>query len=445
MYNTDDNIVALATIPGKSALNVVRCSGKGCSLLYLNLFNQKKVSSHSSVHLRSAYYNKQIIDECMVVFFGAPKSYTGEDMLEISTHGGTIIVKKLVGCIEKQGFRQAFPGEFTYRAFVGGKIDLLQAESIQSAIDSGNNLDSLYAINNVKGSLSKKMVKITLKIQNILTHMEHELDFNESEIEFKSQKKYIQEINQARNSIKKILDFSYLAKENKSSATIVLAGKTNAGKSSLFNELLGRERSIVTNEEGTTRDTVEEEIIINQINVQLIDTAGIRKTKKVVEKKGISRTYSAIRGADIVLFVDTVSPQKSFKQFKSIIKNKKVLFVSSKCDLNTHKKEEGSLSVSSKTKKGMNSLFKKITQEIEAYLKRFIDNNLFLINNRQKIVLEETGTMLQKTIDSYRSTNDLTIAASAIRESFDKLKELQGYADKDEIINNIFKGFCVGK
>ena len=165
MYNTEDNIVALATIPGKSALNVVRCSGKGCSLLYLNLFNQKKVSSPNSVHLRSAYYNKQIVDECMAVFFRAPKSYTGEDMLEISTHGGTTIVKKLIGCIEQQGFRQAFPGEFTYRSFVGGKIDLLQAESVQSAIDSGNSLDSLYAINNVKGGLSKKTAKITLKIQ----------------------------------------------------------------------------------------------------------------------------------------------------------------------------------------------------------------------------------------------------------------------------------------
>lgn len=445
MYNTSDNIVALATIPGKSALNVVRCSGAGSLFLYKNMFHQKKIPLPNFLHRRSAYLNKQIIDDCMVVFFKGPKSYTGEDMLEISTHGGTVIVKKIIECIEKYLFRQAFPGEFTYRAFINGKIDLLQAESIQSAVDSGNNLDALYSINNVKGSLSRKTSAITLKIQNILTHMEHELDFNEDEIDFKSQNEYIQNINKIISSIKKIIDFSYLASEKKSSATIVLVGKTNVGKSSLFNALLGRERSIVTNQQGTTRDTIEVEIIINKINVELIDTAGIRKTKEVVEKQGISRTYSAIKRADIILFVDSKSPQKNIDAFKALFENKKIIFVNSKSDLKTHTKEQGSFSLSSKSGTGIDALYKTIKKEMALYLRDFVDNNLFLINSRQKKVLSQTASVLQKTIVSYESTKDLAVAASTLRESFNMLKELQGYNNKNEIINNIFKGFCVGK
>lgn len=445
MYNTSDNIVALATIPGKSALNVVRCSGLNSLLLYKKMFNQTKTPSPNFLHRRSAYFNKQIIDDCMVVFFKGPKSYTGEDMIEISTHGGTVIVKKIIECIENHSFRQAFPGEFTYRAFINGKIDLMQAESIQSAVDSGNNLDALYSINNIKGSLSRKTSAATLEIQNILTHMEHELDFNEGEIDFKSQKEYIKNIKKTISSIKKIISYSYLASEKKSSLVIVLAGKTNVGKSSLFNSLLGRERSIVTNKQGTTRDTIEVEIVINKINVELVDTAGIRKTKEIVERKGVSRTYRAIKKADIVLFVDSRSPQKSFANFKVLLKDKKIIFINSKSDLKTHSKEKGSYSLSSKTGEGFDAVYKTIKEEVDVYLKNFIDNNLFLINSRQKKILEQAASLLEKTIVSYESTNDLAVAASFLRESFNMFKELQGYNNKNEIINNIFKGFCVGK
>ena len=445
MYNTSDNIVALATIPGKSALNVVRCSGLNSLLLYKKMFNQTKTPSPNFLHRRSAYFNKQIVDDCMVVFFKGPKSYTGEDMLEISTHGGTVIVKKIIECIENHSFRQAFPGEFTYRAFINGKIDLMQAESIQSAVDSGNNLDALYSINNIKGSLSRKTSAATLEIQNILTHMEHELDFNEGDIDFKSQKEYIKNIKKTISSIKKIISYSYLASEKKSSLVIVLAGKTNVGKSSLFNSLLGRERSIVTNKKGTTRDTIEVEIVINKINVELVDTAGIRKTKEIVERKGVSRTYRAIKKADIVLFVDSRSPQKSFANFKVLLKDKKIIFINSKSDLKTHSKEKGSYSLSSKTGEGFDAVYKTIKEEVDVYLKNFIDNNLFLINSRQKKILEQAASLLEKTIVSYESTNDLAVAASFLRESFNMFKELQGYNNKNEIINNIFKGFCVGK
>ena len=208
---------------------------------------------------------------------------------------------------------------------------------------------------------------------------------------------------------------------------------------------MGYARSIVTSKQGTTRDTVEAEIVINQLSVQIVDTAGIRKTKEAIEKKGISRTYDAIKKADIIVFVDESSPQESYKSFEGLIKNKKTIFIKSKCDLKKHVKETGSISLSSKTGEGLESLFKKMNKELDIYLKNFVDNNLFLINVRQKKILQETSLILEKTIKTYKETEDLSIVASKLREAFNKLKDLQGYNNKDEIINNIFKGFCVGK
>ena len=445
MYNTRDNIVALATIPGKSALSVIRCSGDSCVLLYKALFKEKKISSPGFVHLKQAYSKGLVIDQCMVTFFRGPRSYTGENMLEISTHGGTVIAQKIIQLIESNKFRPAHPGEFTYRAFVNGKLDLAQAESVQTIIDSRNSLDSLYSVKNVQGHFSNHVSSTKSKIKKILSYIEHEMDFSEDEIDFETHKNYMKNIKKIESSIASLLEQSYLTKQNKSNVVIALAGKTNVGKSSLFNKIVGYDRSIVTRMEGTTRDTIEAEIIINNINVRIVDTAGIRKTKEIIEKKGISKTFEAIKGSDLVLFVDNLSPRKYIKSFPKIFKNKKVLYVKSKSDLASHTKERGSFSVSSKDGNGVASLLKNITKEIDSFMQAFLDSNIFLINNRQKSILVETLGFLKKSLDSYKKTEDAAIASSFLRSAHNKLSEIQGYADKDEIINNIFQGFCVGK
>ena len=445
MYNTRDNIVALATIPGKSALSVIRCSGDSCVLLYKALFKEKKVSAPNFVHLKQAYSKDLVIDQCMVTFFRGPKSYTGENMLEISTHGGAVIAQKIIQLIESNKFRPAHPGEFTYRAFVNGKLDLAQAESVQTIIDSRNSLDSLYSVKNVRGHFSNQVSSTKSKIKKILSYMEHEMDFSEDEIDFETHKNYMKNIKKVASSIASLLEKSYLTKQNKSNVVIALAGKTNVGKSSLFNKIIGYDRSIVTRMEGTTRDTIEAEIIINNINVRIIDTAGIRKTKEIIEKKGISKTFEAIKSSDLVLFVDDLSPQKYIKSFPKIFKNKKILYIKSKSDLARHTKEQGSFSVSSKKSKGIAALLKNITKEIDSFMQAFLDSNIFLINNRQKSILVDTLGFLKESLDSYKKTGDAAIASSFLRSAHNKLSEVQGYADKDEIINNIFKGFCVGK
>ena len=235
MYSAQDNIVALATIPGRSALNVIRCSGRSCLLLYKKLFKQKKDPRPNYVHLKTAFFNEKTIDQCMVTFYKNPKSYTGENMLEISSHGGSVIATKIIQAIESFSFRPASPGEFTYRSFINGKMNLAQAEFVKTAIDSNNSLDSFFSIKNIEGSFSGQVDGVSTEIKNILTYMEHELDFNESEIDFETQKAYIKKINKAIRLVEKTKNLSYLASDNKSSVLISLVGKTNVGKSSLFN------------------------------------------------------------------------------------------------------------------------------------------------------------------------------------------------------------------
>ena len=200
-------------------------------------------------------------------------------MLEISSHGGSVIAMKIIQAIESLSFRPASPGEFTYRSFINGKMNLAQAEFVKTAIDSKNSLDS-FSIKNIEGAFSSQVDNISSEIKNILTYMEHELDFSESEIDFETQETYVKKIKKAIGLVEKTKTLSYIASDNKSSVLISLVGKTNVGKSSLFNKILGYERSIVTNKKGTTRDTVEADFIINNINVRLVDTAGIRKTKR---------------------------------------------------------------------------------------------------------------------------------------------------------------------
>ena len=444
MYNTKDNIVALATAPGKSALNVVRCSGVGCLDLYCHLTKLKKTPAPNMSHLKSVYSKGAVIDELMITFFASPKSFTGENILEFSSHGGLIIAKKLISAIEEFGFRQAMPGEFSYRAFLNGKIDLIQAEAISTIVESNKNLDVLYSVNNLRGSLSSQIKSLLEECENVLAFMEHEMDFSENEITFTGLSEHKKRINKIESRASKIIHSSFLAKENKGDITISIAGKTNAGKSSLFNKLIGYERSIVTDQEGTTRDTVEANLIIEGQDVSLIDTAGIRKTKDDIEKRGISRTYDAINRSDLVLFVDAKDPQKESKKYSKILKNKKILFVKSKVDTKKPGKT-GTISASSKKEGGTKLLFTELLTFIKNRADCFSKKNMFLINSRQKTAIVTFVEEIKKTCQALDETKDLVVASSYLRGAQENLSSLLHGRDRNSTIHKIFKGFCVGK
>ena len=344
MYRLNDDIVALATIAGKSALNVVRVSGSSSLKLYKKITKSKVVPRPNYVKLMYLYHpiKKQIIDQATIVYYKGPKSFTGEDCIEITTHGGVVIVNQLLDALLASGAREALPGEFSYRAFINNKIDLLQAEAISSIVNATNDLDSYYALSSVRGKLSSSIQKSHDAIKRIITTGEHELDFNENEIDFTKHATYIEEIKGAAKIIKNIIDQSYTTEDDKSGLKIVITGLPNVGKSSLFNILVGRSRAIVTSQKGTTRDILEQPIYIKDHLVTLIDTAGIRRANDKIEKIGIKKSLQEIKKADIVLVVDDADPRDVFEKIKEKLNTKTVFLIQNKTDLYDKNKKKTS-------------------------------------------------------------------------------------------------------
>ena len=266
MYNTSDNIVALATAVGISAINVIRCSGPETLNIIQKLLPSKKRNLKANMSFVTNIVNPKngdIVDQSVVTCFIGPKSYTGQNMFEISAHGGPIIYHQIINILIEFGCRISEKGEFTYRAFINGKLDLIQAEAISNIVNGDSGLDTQYALDNLSGKLSLKINQISKKIKKLITYIEHELDFNENEITHKTLSEYLSLIENILIFSKKIKSSSFLSKSKNFDYSIAIVGKPNAGKSSLFNCLVGKNRSIVTNLSGTTRDTVESMFSIN--------------------------------------------------------------------------------------------------------------------------------------------------------------------------------------
>ena len=446
MYNTADNIVALATLAGKSALNIVRVSGSSSAKIYKKL-TKTTVLPKPNLCLPKYIYSldgDKPLDHGMIIYYKSPKSFTGENSIEIIVHGGVIIVNKLIETIVKMGSRIASPGEFSYRAYINNKIDLIQAEAIASIVTAQSSVDSFYYLNAIKGNLSKEINSYNQKINDIITIGEHELNFSDNEITKKQSDEYIVSIKKIRKDIKTLIGSCYTLESDLSTLRIAIVGKPNAGKSSLFNILVGKSRSIVTNQKGTTRDTIEAELYIGDILIKLIDTAGLREGKSKVEKIGITRSYKEIDAAQIIIIIDDKSPKKIGELLG--IKNKNIILVNNKSDLKT-KIEQGDneIPISCKHNTGINQLSTKLLTECKSLESNFLTSFTYLINQRQISLLSKIATGLEGAILSYKQTLDITILISSLYSVRDIFNTLVRPNDKDEILNKIFKGFCIGK
>ena len=447
MYNLNDDIVALATLAGKSALNVVRLSGQSSGKFYQHLTKKKTNPKPNHITLHNLYdpSTKKILDQAMVVYYAAPKSFTGEDCLEIMTHGGLVIVNQLIEACIQLGAREAMPGEFSYRAFINNKIDLLQAESIAAIAETTSEIDTYYAINNLKGVLSQQIQKSYDIIQEIITIGEHELDFSDNEITFTKSSEYLSMLKKALNFINKMLRHSYVLEDNKTTHNVVIVGLPNVGKSSLFNVLIGKSKAIVTSEKGTTRDVLEQSVYINQHVINLIDTAGLRKTKNKIEKIGVQKSLKEIKKADIVLVVDDKNPDVIFQKIKKTINKKPTLLIQNKSDLISVKSKKNISFISCKNKKGIDSLTTKLSTLVNKNINVFTKQNSTAINRRQKKLLLAVQKGLRGVVLDYKANQDLTLCLSLLYLVSDKFNSLIRPVEKDEILNKIFGGFCVGK
>lgn len=391
----------------------------------------------------------------MVSYFKAPKSYTAENMCEINSHGGNYIVKKILDLCLKNGARLAEPGEFTKRAFLNGRIDLTQAESVIDLINAKSEREAKSGIKQLEGFLSEEIGKIKQEIMDVMIKIEVTIDYPEYDVEDATNKEIEEMLNSVKcklNKLEKSFDNGKLIKDGIKTAII---GKPNAGKSSLLNAILREDRAIVTNIEGTTRDTIEEFVNINGIPLKLIDTAGIREAKDEVEKIGIKKSKEIAKEADLIIAIFDSSKEftNEDQEILDIAKNKKSIIILNKSDLENRFSADSEMfknvksniiSISALNKIGIEDVFEEITKlfnlnEIN------LDNEVVITNLRQKNLISKAIESVNKAIKSLEDGMTTDIIAIFIKDVLEDLGSITGEIATDEIIDEIFAKFCLGK
>ena len=446
-YN-QDNIVALATPPGIGALAIVRLSGANLKELYQSFTH--KIPKNRFATFTELYHpvNDNFLDEAVVTYFKAPKSFTGEDMIEISCHGGNIVQNNIIQAALEGGVRLAEPGEFSFRSYMNGKMDLLQAEAVSSLISSKSTLSTEISLNHLKGRVSALLQKIKSDILDVLSLIENELNFSEEEIELTSLQKIKHDVVCVRSKIQSILESSTFGKNIFSGIRVILLGKPNSGKSSLFNAILGYDRAIVSSVPGTTRDTVEAWFELDGVPVCLIDTAGVWEPKVPLDSLGVDRTMGELKRADICLIIDSSDPEKLLnKDFNKQIINQYIL-VKSKIDLELKPpvRSDNIISTSVKNDKGLKRLLTLLSTYTHGNIsKKSSRLDWVLVTKRQRQLLKDSMVSINESINQLEAGVGTDIIASTLRGFVISISDVVGEIPNKDVMENIFNSFCVGK
>ena len=455
-HQTEETICALATPAGVGAIGVVRVSGADAINFVSRVFlgsNLQEAKTHT-LHFGKIMDGQEIVDEVLASVFVEPKSYTGENTIEISCHGSPYIQQRILQVLVKQGARLAQPGEFTLRAFLNKKLDLTQAEAVADLIASDSEMSHKTAMNQMRGGFSKEIANLKEKLVNFASLIELELDFSEEDVEFASRPELKELVQRIFGLIQSLTETFKVGNAIKNGLPTVIAGRPNAGKSTLLNALVNEERAIVSAIPGTTRDTIEEAFIIEGILFRLIDTAGIREhTDDMIETIGIEKTYEKLEQASIILFLfdafNTTSAQlendlDTLSYLKGLI-----IPIGNKIDLGNAEEIRAKfanradiLYISSKEQTAIQALKSRLRQVID---KDQINNDVIITNIRHFQGLSLAGESLESVLDSIEKKLSGELLAFDIRKAIYHLSEIIGDVSTDDLLENIFSKFCIGK
>ena len=466
-----DSIVALATPSGAGAIAIIRISGQDAitigNTVFKSIKNKDLIKQKThTLHLGHIVDGVKTLDEVLVSIFKAPNSYTGENTIEISCHGSTYIQQQIIQLLLRKGCRMADPGEFTLRAFLNGKLDLSQAEAVADLISSDNEASHQIAMQQMRGGFSNEIAKLREELLNFASLIELELDFAEEDVAFADRTQFYELLNRIEFVLKRLIDSFAVGNVIKNGIPVAIVGEPNVGKSTLLNALLNEERAIVSEIAGTTRDTIEDELVIGGIGFRFIDTAGIRETQDYVESIGIKKTFEKIEQAQVVLYlvdgsglsVDgkleslLIEIGKTKNQFSSkpilVIINKKDMISAENASiintkLTTNNQQLTTLFISAKNKMGIEELKNQLLSFVNTGALR--NNETIVTNTRHYDSLLKALDEITKVKYGLETNLSSDLMALDIREALYHFGMITGQVTNDELLGNIFANFCIGK
>ncbi|WP_185848967.1 tRNA uridine-5-carboxymethylaminomethyl(34) synthesis GTPase MnmE [Blattabacterium cuenoti] len=458
----DDTIVALATPIGSSAISVIRISGKNAISTVENIFisvkSGKKLKNQSThtIHLGDIVAeNNNLLDQVLVSIFKSPFSYTGENMIEISCHGSYYIQQQILQLLIRKGTRLARPGEFTFRAFINKKVDLSQAEAIADLIRSENKICHEMTLQQIKGTLAETIKNLRKKLLDFASLLELELDFSEENLIFAKRSELFSFLQELKGTLKDLIGSFSLGNAIKKGISVVIIGEPNVGKSTFFNQVLQEDRSIISHIEGTTRDCVEGEVILNGILFHFLDTAGIRKTKDPIETIGVKKTMKKMEEAQVILYIFDSSNQKKQKIISDIQKIykkyplKNIFSIANKSDISCFQDFENFKSnipyffeISAKNyhevKKVLNTLS-------SLFLDKLKEKKIVVTQYRHYEALKLSFRELSLAHNAFNKGYSVDLVSIYLKEALRYLGEITGEITREDVLNNIFSKFCIGK